>query len=95
MFDVSRFFGKGDKNALLLKNGLNFSHNGPYGVVEDGLVLDKFHVNTFSSAEYAIQVDYDTNNKELIKMLVTASPNQSALTIYARTNLGSIFIALL
>ena len=30
MFDVSRFFGKGDKNTLLLKNGLNFSHNGPY-----------------------------------------------------------------
>ena len=94
MFDVSRFFGKGDKNTLLLKNGLNFSHNGPYGVVEDGLVLDKFHVNTFSSAEYAIQVDYDTNNKELIKMLVTASPNQSALTIYARTNLGNNLITI-
>ena len=39
---------------------------GP-GVVEDGLVLDKFREHV-SSAEYA-QVDYDTNNKELIKML--------------------------
>ena len=70
MFDVSRFFGKGDRNTLLLKNGLNFSYNGPYLVVEEGLVLDQWHVNTFTSAEYTISVDYDTNNKEVLKVLV-------------------------
>ena len=40
MFDVSKLFGKGDKNTLLMKNGLNFSYNGPYAVVVEGLVLD-------------------------------------------------------
>ena len=40
MFDVSRFFGKGDRNTLLMKNGLNLSYNGPYSVVEDGMILD-------------------------------------------------------
>ena len=89
MFDVSRFFGKGDRNTLLLKNGLNFSYNGPYLVVEEGLVLDQWHVNTFTSAEYTISVDYDTNNKEVLKVLVVASPNQSSLTIYGRSNLGN------
>lgn len=94
MFDVSRFFGKGDRNTLLMKNGLNLSYNGPYSVVEDGLVLDKFHVNTFSSAEYTISVDYDTNNKEILKVLLAASPNQSSLTIYGRSNLGNNLIKL-
>ena len=94
MFDVSRFFGKGDRNTLLLKNGLNFSYNGPYLVVEEGLVLDQWHVNTFTSAEYTISVDYDTNNKEMLKVLVVASPNQSSLTIYGRSNLGNNLIKL-
>ena len=89
MFDVSRFFGKGDRNTLLMKNGLNFSHNGPYSVVEDGLVLDQWHVNTFTTAEYTMSVDYDTNNKEILKVLVSASPNQSRLSIYGRSNLGN------
>ena len=62
--------------------------------MEDGLVLDKFHVNTFSSAEYTISVDYDTNNKEILKVLVAASPNQSSLTIYGRSNLGNNLIKL-
>ena len=94
MFDVSRFFGKGDRNTLLLKNGLNFSYNGPYLVVEEGLVLDQWHVNTFTSAEYTISVDYDTNNKEVLKVLVVASPNQSSLTIYGRSNLVNNLIKL-
>jgi hypothetical protein len=92
MFDVSRFFAKGDKNTLLMKNGLNFSHNGPYLLVEEGLILDQWHVNTFNSAEYTISVDYDTNNKEIIKILVAASPNQSSLSIYGRANLGNDLI---
>jgi hypothetical protein len=94
MFDVSRFFGKGDRNTLLLKNGLNFSYNGPYSVVEEGLILDQWHVNTFCSAEYTISVDYDTNNKEILKVLVSASPNKSSLSIYGRSNLGNNLITI-
>ena len=94
MFDVSRFFGKGDRNTLLMKNGLNLSYNGPYSVVEDGMVLDTWQVNKFASAEYTISVDYDTNNKEILKVLVAASPNQSSLTIYGRSNLGNNLIKL-
>ena len=92
MFDVSRFFGKGDRNTLLMKNGLNLSYNGPYSVVEEGMILDQWHVNTFSTAEYTISVDYDTNNKEILKVLVSASPNQSSLSIYGRSNLGNKLI---
>ena len=92
MFDVSRFFGKGDRNTLLMKNGLNLSYNGPYSVVEEGLILDQWHVNTFATAEYTISVDYDTNNKEVLKVLVSASPNQSSLSIYGRSNLGNKLI---
>ena len=83
MFDViPRFFGKGDRNTPLLKNGLNFPYNGPYPVVEEGLVLDQWHVNTFMSAEYTISVDYDTNNKEMLKVLVVASPINKSYNIW-------------
>ena len=35
-----------------------------------------------------------TNNKEILKVLVAASPNQSSLTIYGRSNLGNNLIKL-
>ena len=89
MFDVSKLFGKGDKNTLLMKNGLNFSYNGPYATVVEGLILDRFHVGTFCSAEYTISIDYDTNNKEIIRALVVGSPSNSSVTIYGRSNLGN------
>ena len=66
MFDVSRLFGKGIRNTLLLKNGLQLSYNGPYVVVGTDTVMDQFHVNTFCTAEYTMSVDYDTNNKEIL-----------------------------
>lgn len=89
MFDVSRLFGKGIRNTLLLKNGLQLSYNGPYVVVRPDTVMDQFHVNTFCTAEYTVSVDYDTNNKELIKILVSATPSNSSVTIYGRSNMGN------
>ena len=94
MFDVSKLFGKGDKNTLLMKNGLNFSYNGPSATVEEGLVLDRFHLATFCSAEYTISIDYDTNNKEIIRALVVGSPSNSSVTIYGRSNLGNDLVKL-
>lgn len=89
MFDVSRLFGKGIKNTLLLKNGLQLSYNGPYVVIGVDTIMDQFHVNTFCTAEYTISVDYDTNNKEIIKILISATPSNSAVTIYGRSNMGN------
>ena len=89
MFDVSRLFGKGIRNTLLLKNGLQLSYNGPYVVVGTDTVMDQFHVNTFCTAEYTMSVDYDTNNKEIIKVLVSATPSNSSVTVYGRSNMGN------
>ena len=81
MFDVSRLFGKGIRNTLLLKNGLQLSYNGPYVVVGTDTVMDQFHVNTFCTAEYTMSVDYDTNNKEIIKILVVLH-HQTVQSLY-------------
>ena len=89
MFDVSRLFGKGIRNTLFLKNGLQLSYNGPYVVVGTDTVMDQFHVNTFCTAEYTMSVDYDTNNKEIIKVLVSATPSNSSVTVYGRSNMGN------
>ena len=85
------------KKVLLVNDDKNTEVGNPtvQGALVEGLVLDKWHVNTFTSAEYTISVDYDTNNKEMLKVLVVASPNQSSLTIYGRSNLGNNFTFLL
>ena len=30
MFDIGKFFGKGLKNTVLMKNGTNLSYHGPW-----------------------------------------------------------------
>ena len=74
MFNVNNLFGKGIKNTLLLKNGLNFSINGPFAVVQENTVVDKWDLTGISGAEYTLLVDYDTDNKELIRCLLIGSP---------------------
>ena len=55
-------------------------------------LIDRFHVSDFSSAEYTISADYDKDNKEIIKVLVTASVDDASVIIYARNNLGTNLI---
>ena len=40
----------------------------------------------FSSVEYTISADFDVDNKEIIKVLITASRDQASVVIYARNN---------
>ena len=89
MFDVSRLFGKGIRNTLLLKNGLQLSYNGPYVVVGTDTIQNINSQIQYSKAEYTMSVDYDTNNKEIIKVLVSATPSNSSVTVYGRSNMGN------
>jgi hypothetical protein len=94
MFNVNNLFGKGVKNTLLLKNGLNFSVAGPFTSVQIDTVLDRWQFTAISAAEYTIMVDYDTNNKEIIRCLLVGSPDKATVTIYGRGNLGNQLVDL-
>ena len=89
MFSLSKFFNKGLKDSILFLSNGAMSHNGPWKQVYANTLLDRFHVGDFSSAEYTISVDFDKDNKELLKVLVTASLDEASIIVYARNNLGT------
>jgi hypothetical protein len=84
MFNIGKYLKAGLKNTLLLRNNSGVSHNGPWVQVIGTTLLDRWHVGDFSTAEYTISADLDVNNKEIIKVLVTATVEKAAIVIYAR-----------
>jgi hypothetical protein len=94
MFNVNNLFGKGLKNTLLLKNGLNFSINGPFTVVRTDTVLDRWDLTSISGAEYTLLVDFDNNNREMIRCLLVGNPSNATVTVYGRSTVGDPLINL-
>lgn len=94
MFNLTKFFNKGLKDSVLFLSNGAMSHNGPWQQVYANTLVDRFYVGDFSSAEYTISIDFDNDNKELIKLLVTASISEASIIIYARNNLGTDLVEL-
>ena len=89
MFDIGKFFGKGQKNTVLLKNGANFSYHGPWKKITEDTVLDRWLVGDFCAAEYTIVADLSTFEKEIVKCLVVAGPSTAEIVTYGRSNLAN------
>lgn len=92
--NLAGFFLQGLKNTLRFNNGRNLSYKGPWVQVLSNTVLDEFFVGDFMAAEYTICVDAGNVDKEIIKCLVCAGPEEAALTIYARTSINTELITL-
>lgn len=88
------YFAKGLKDTLLLKNNGGISHNGPWTSLNENTLLDRWHVNDFSSVEYTICADLNTQNKEIVKILVTATANDAHLVEYARNTTSTEIITI-
>lgn len=88
MFDIRRYFIDGLKNTILFKNNSGTSFNGPWVQVYENTRLDRWHVGDFSTAEYTISVDLNTQYKEIIKVLVTATVDTASVMVYSRNNTG-------
>ena len=86
MQNLKKFLANGLKNTILFKNNLGTSHNGPWKQVYTDTLLDRWHVGEFSSVEYTISADYDVENKEVIKVLVTASKDRASIVVFARNH---------
>ena len=86
MQNLKNYLTNGLKNTLLFRNNAGISHNGPWKQVYTDTLLDRWHVGDFSSAEYTISADFDVNNKEIIKVLITASRDRAKAVVYARNN---------
>lgn len=89
---VDKFLKNGLKNTLLLKNDTQLSRNGPWVAIPLDTEVDRFFLGDFNSVEYCFSIDYDTEHKEIIKVLVVASIQKAAVTVYGRANLGQNLI---
>ena len=86
MQNLKKYLTDGLKNTLLFRNNAGTSYNGPWKQVYTNTLLDRWHVGNFSSVEYTISADFDVLNKEIIKVLVTATRDRASVVIYARNN---------
>lgn len=90
----SKYFLRGLKNTLRVINGVNFSYKGPWIPVYPDTVVDTWYVGDFMSAEYTISVDYNGNEKEIIKCILVAGPNNATVNVFGRSNLTNNLIDL-
>ena len=86
MQNLKKYLTAGLQNTLLFKGNSGTSHNGPWKQVYTNTLLDRWHVSDFASVDYTISTDFDVDNKEIIKVLVTASRDRASIVIYARNN---------
>lgn len=92
--NFAQYFLTGLKGTLRFNNGKNLSYKGPWVSVLPNTVVDEFYLGDFMAAEYSIVVDAGNTDKEFIKCIVVAGPEEAALSIYARTSISDDLINL-
>jgi len=88
------FFVRGAHNSLLLRNNTQFAYRNHWKSLHNNIVLDKWHIGEIMSANYTIIADNGRNDKETIQALVIAGPDDAAVTITGRVNLGQDILLL-
>jgi hypothetical protein len=54
--------------------------------------IDRWYVGDYSSANYTITAEFDSNKKEVLQVLVVARPDQATVTVYGRTSIDDSLI---
>lgn len=57
-------------------------------------VIDEWYVGDFSSASYHITVEFDSNQKETMQVLVVARPGHASYTVFGRTSIQDELITI-
>lgn len=92
--NFAQYFLTGLKGTLRFNNGKQLSYKGPWVSVLPDTVIDEFYVGDFMAAEYTICVDAGNVDKEVLKCLVVAGPDEAKITVYGRTSLNDDLITL-
>lgn len=83
-----KFFDIGVNNSVLIKNNAGFSYKGPWLQIGTKRVFDRWYIGEIASAEYTISIDFNENNREILKCLVIASTDIANIHIYGRSYLN-------
>lgn len=82
--NINDYVTNGLNDTLLVKNNGGFSHYGPWKNLQDDTLVDKFFIGDISSAEYTVSIDLNSDNKEILKCLVTSSLEEAKVVVYGR-----------
>ena len=94
-FDITKYFRRGQNSTIEFRNGTNLSYAGPsYTLVESGTELDRWYVGSYFGVEYTIACDVNSERKEVIKAMATASTSEANIVVYGRSNLGDDLLQL-
>lgn len=84
MADFNKYFVPNVKNTLQFRNGVNFLHKGPWIQIFGSTEIDRWYVGDFASASYQISVEFNSNKKETLQVLVVARPDYANYSIVGR-----------
>jgi hypothetical protein len=85
MMDILKYFKRGLRGTILV-NDSHFSYGSQWQAIESSLALDRWFSGDFASAEYTISIELGKDKKEIIKCLLTASPNEASVVVYGRAS---------
>ena len=83
--DILKYFKKGLRGTINVYDS-HFSYGSTWQAVESSLPLDRWYQGDFASTEYTISIELGRDKKEIIKCLLTASPNEASVVVYGRAS---------
>jgi hypothetical protein len=85
MIDILKYFKRGLRGTILV-NDSHFSYGSQWTAIETSLAVDRWYAGDFACAEYTISIELGRDKKEIIKCLLTASPNEASVVVYGRAS---------
>lgn len=80
-------------DVLKIQNGTNFAYGTPWiSIRKDNTIIDTWFVGKYSSANYHVTVEFDSNQKETMQLVVLARPEHACYSIYGRTTIEHLLV---
>ena len=92
MLKFTDFFKQSPQNKLSLKNNTQLAYKGAWIQVYPNTVIDRWYVGDYSSANYTITVEFNSNKKEVLQVLIVARPDQASVTVFGRTSIDDSLV---
>jgi plastocyanin len=92
MLKFTDFFKPSPQNKLSLKNNTQLAYKGSWVQVYPNTEIDRWYVGDYSSANYTITVEFNSNKKEVLQVLIVARPDQASVTVFGRTSIDDSLV---
>lgn len=87
---LNSYLSPGPQHTVALSPGTNFSFMGNRVAIGTDTEIDRWYIGSFSSASYFITVEFDSNRKETMQVLVIARAQAANLSIFGRVSLPKL-----